>query len=283
MIFTMAISTQDLATQYQPTTWVLIDCRFDLVNPNWGYQNYLKNHIPGSIFADLNHDLSAPISIQTGRHPLPQPRNFIEKLASWGIKPGIQVVAIDTSNGTFAARVWWMLRAVGHTQVAVLDGGYNKWLRENRPTKYGSEVSEPTPFRYPTEFLHQPYKTTNDIINLLTESTYLLLDARSAERYRGEIEPIDLIAGRIPGALNRPTSENLLPDGTLKPAVVLREEILGLLHGTPPDHVVAYCGSGVTSCHLILAMEVAGLQGAFLYPGSWSEWIRDPDRLIERG
>lgn len=282
-MFNTTISTSNLAQQYKSQSWVILDCRSDLLKPEWGYQNYLEGHIPGSFFADLNRDLSASITPQTGRHPLPRPEEFIEKLAHWGVQPGVQVVAVDTANGTFAARIWWMLRALGHPQVAVLEGGYNLWLKEGRPIKQGTEQPEAVDIKYSPAYSNQPFNTSTELLNLLHNPDYKIIDARAPERFRGEVEPIDAVAGRIPGAVNRPTVANLQPDGSLKPAHVLRQEFLDLLQSTPSDHAICYCGSGVTSCHLVLAMEVAGLPGAHLYPGSWSEWIRDPERPIQQG
>lgn len=276
MNFDRIISTQELSENYAPMGWVLLDCRTDLLNPEWGFTSFTESHIPGSIYADLVKDLSGPITLQSGRHPLPNPEDFARKISKWGIQPGTQVVGIDTANGTYAARIWWMLRAIGHSQVAVLDGGFLKWLSESRPFETGNHSSIPANHIFPPRFAAAPFKTTAEVRNNLTDRKVLLMDARAPERFRGEIEPIDTIAGHIPGSVNRPTADNLTPDGTLKPPEVLRTEYLLLLEGVPPELVTMYCGSGVTSCHNLLAMEVAGLPGASLYPGSWSEWIRDP-------
>lgn len=281
MPFQQLISTQELADQLSPRSWIILDCRFDLLNPTWGQLNYQQAHIPGSVFADLNLECSAPVTPLSGRHPLPDPESFVDQVSRWGIQPQTQVVVVDSTNGTYAARIWWMLRAIGHLNVAVLDGGFLKWQRENRPVESGIVNPTPVEYRYPATYSHMRVKSTIEILENIQTSRLLLLDARAPERYRGEIEPIDSVAGHIPGALNRPTAANLNPDGTFKAVDVLRKEYDHLLQGTPANQVVVYCGSGVTSCHNLLAMDVASFKGAALYPGSWSEWIRDPSRPIE--
>lgn len=281
--FTTIIGTDELVRYHNPNTWVIIDCRFDLGDFNWGRRSFMQSHISGSIFADLNEDLSAPVTSATGRHPLPDPNVFVDRLSHWGIEPQVQVVVVDTANGTFSVRLWWMLKAFGHERVAVLDGGFTKWVNESRPTSAQLTAPLVKDYRYEPVFGHRPHVNREFINQIIHKDNYRILDARAPERYRGEVEPIDAVAGRIPGALNRPTSSNLKPDGTLKSPADLRNEFTALLRFTPPEQTVVYCGSGVTSCHLILAMEVAGFHGAALYPGSWSEWIRNPNAPIEKG
>jgi len=281
MTYTTIIDRSDLHAHLGDPDWVIIDCRFELLKPDWGFADYQSGHIPGAIYADLNKDLAAPITAETGRHPLPEPQRFIEKLSSWGIDAGKQVVVYDTVAGAFASRLWWMLRLYGHSAVAVLAGGLALWKREKLPLATGIETGRPSKFE------GQPdpgmYTDANEVERIRTHPAYRLIDARSPERYRGEAEPIDTIAGRIPGSVNRFHIENLLSGGRLLPAEELHAQFTQLLNGIDPQNVVVYCGSGVTSCFHLLAMEIAGLPGARLYPGSWSEWIRDPNRPIARG
>ena len=263
----------------------LLDCRFDLGDPEAGHRAYLKGHIPGAHFADLNTDLSAGVGPKTGRHPLPDPQAFAANLASWAVHPGSQVVVYDELNGSFAARAWWLLRWVGHLSVAVLDGGYKAWLAAGGPTAAGEEGRAPHP-------LHaSPATATVDsdavvdaaqVMALLRDPKRLLVDARAAERYAGTVEPIDAVAGHVAGAVNHPFAGNLAADGRFLPAEQLRQRWAAELGGRSPADVVAMCGSGVTACHNLLSLEVAGLHGAKLYAGSWSEWIRDPSRPIVR-
>jgi thiosulfate/3-mercaptopyruvate sulfurtransferase len=279
MSFTNLITTGQLAESRKPD-WVIIDCRFDLSTPDWGFENYQAGHLPGAVYAHLDHDLSGKVTGQTGRHPLPDPVVFAEKMTSWGIQAGTQVVVYDTTAGSFAVRLWWMLRYYGLPQVAVLDGGYPEWLREMRPIQSG--VFTPTPAPSPcVPSLHpEMLVTTSEVEEIRRDPAYLLIDARASQRFSGETEPIDAVAGHIPGAINRFHAKNITSDGLFKSLPHLRTEYDQLLNGTPPEKVVVYCGSGVTSCHLLLAMEMVGLKGARLYAGSWSKWIRDPARPI---
>lgn len=281
-MYSTVISTTNLNSNLTNPDFILLDCRSDLKDAQWGYQDYCQRHIPGSIFIDLNTQLSAPITPSSGRHPLPDPAVFIEFIASFGIQPGKQVVAIDTANGTFAARIWWMLRALGHNSVAVLDGGFNKWLSEGKEVDRVIPTPIMTTYRYQPSFSAKPSFSSADIEMQFRNHAYLLIDARAPERFRGEVEPIDAVAGRIPGAVNRPTAENLQPDGSLKPADVLRVELHQVLGQHSINKVISYCGSGVTSCFNLLVLEYAGLGEAALYPGSWSEWIRNPTHPIEK-
>jgi thiosulfate/3-mercaptopyruvate sulfurtransferase len=258
-----------------------VDCRFDLTNPDWGFEDYQQGHIPGSVYAHLDHDCSAPPTPHTGRHPLPSPQEFARTLERLGISNHTQVVTLDTSGGSFAARFWWMLKWLGHSSVAVLNGGWNAWKSAGFPIAQGVET------RPQGNFVPNPqpdkYITTSEMVKLLGKSEYKIIDARAPERYRGEFEPLDPVAGHIPGSLNRFHEKNLARAGKLKSAEILRKEFRELIGDTPPHQVIVYCGSGVTSCHHLLAMEHAGIQGAKLYAGSWSEWIRDPSRPIEVG
>lgn len=278
------ITTAALAEMLQTPAQVrVVDCRFELAAPAWGLESYLKAHIPGALFADLNRDLSSPITETSGRHPLPDPVEFTGKLAAWGIDPAKHVVVYDTTGGGFADRLWWLLRAVGHERVQLLDGGFPKWRAEDRPVQSGGEAAEPVRVQYPARFDKGLYVTTPEVQAMRQDPAYLLVDARSDVRFQGLAEPIDRVAGHIPGAVNRPHASNLNADGTFLPLEQLRREFGELVGGRPLDHVVVYCGSGVTSIHHLVALQALGLAGARLYVGSWSEWIRDPARPIATG
>jgi thiosulfate/3-mercaptopyruvate sulfurtransferase len=262
----------------------IVDCRFDLLNPQFGRRAYLDGHIPKARFADLNKDLAAPVTATSGRHPLPTAQAFAATLDRLGVGPDTQVIAYDDANGSFAARLWWLLRWVGHRSVAVLDGGLKAWILEGGALASGDEppLTEPTVHFCPRV---DPAAVIGaaDVEALLRDPGQLLVDARTAERYAGSVEPIDSVAGHIAGAVNHPFSRNLRPDGRFLPAAELRGLWEQRLAGTAPHQVTAMCGSGVTACHNLLSLEVAGLSGAKLYAGSWSEWIKDPNRPVARG
>lgn len=277
------LSTTRLAEALHNKSWVLIDTRFDLSKPDWGLENYLEGHIPGAIYASLDKDLAGPVSAQTGRHPLPDTDRIADTFTRWGISMNeTQVVAYDTLGGAYAVRLWWMLRYYGHEKVAILDGGYTKWLHENLPVERGSVV--PVPASRPFQPVIHPVMlaTVEDVSRIDLDPAYRLVDARAPQRYRGEIEPIDPVAGHIPGAVNRFHGDDLSSEGVFKSPDELRSEFLELLQGVPSQNAVIYCGSGITSCFHLLAMELAGLKGARLYAGSWSEWIRDPRRPVAK-
>jgi thiosulfate/3-mercaptopyruvate sulfurtransferase len=278
MTYTNLIEPSDLLDNLENPAWVIVDCRFDLTKPDWGLQEYQSEHIPGAVYANLSQDLSAPIGPLTGRHPLPKMETFANRLSAWGIDLTKQVIVYDTTSGSFAVRLWWLLRLVGHEAVAVLDGGFGKWKSDNLPTHSGIETNQPTTFHLPKNLPNNKFVTADEVDQIRTDPNFVLIDARSPERFRGEQETIDSVAGHIPGAVNRFYGLNLQADGTFKPKSVLKAEFENLLKGTDPKHVVVYCGSGVTSIHHLLALDVVGLKGARLYPGSWSEWIRDPKR-----
>jgi thiosulfate/3-mercaptopyruvate sulfurtransferase len=265
----------------------VIDCRFDLINPEGGRRAYLKGHIPGARYADLNKDLSAPVSPNSGRHPLPSPEDFATTLSKLGIRDVTQVIAYDDAGGSFAARLWWLLRWLGHTAVAVLDGGINAWSAAGGTLESGEEKPLPRgntgSGRTSSGADGAAVIETADIAAFLTDPKHLLVDARAAERFAGSLEPIDAVAGHIPGAVNQPFSANLAPDGRFLAGPELRRLWDARLAGRKAEHVAAMCGSGVTACHNLLSLEVAGLPGAKLYAGSWSEWIRDPKRPVASG
>jgi len=259
--------------------WRVFDCRHDLAKPDLGEQQYREGHIRGALFAHLERDLSGRKTGSNGRHPLPEPQDFEKWLEKTGLTPKDQAVCYDAGNGSMAARLWWMLRWIGHDKVAVLDGGFAKWTKEGRPVTI--DVPLFTPFNYPIKVRQD--SAVNAAIVEKNLHKLLLLDARAPVRYRGEQEPIDPVAGRIPGAKNRFNMDNLSSEGTFKPASLLKQEFEAVLAGSSPSEVIHYCGSGVAACHNLLAMEIAGLKGGKLYPGSWSEWARDPKRPQERG
>jgi thiosulfate/3-mercaptopyruvate sulfurtransferase len=275
------ISTRELAEHLDDPAWVVLDVRHDLAQPErWGEERYRDSHIPNARFVHLDRDLSAPKTGRNGRHPLPAPDACAELFSRLGIDAGTQVVAYDQDAGMFAARAWWMLRWLGHDAAAVLDGGFAKWTREGRPVTAAVPAARRGAFR----IRHVgPILDVEAVVDNLRASAMTLIDARAPERFRGETEPLDPVAGHIPGALNRPYARNVNPDATFKPPEALRREFAELLGATPLDRVVHYCGSGVTSTHNALAMEVAGLPGTRLYPGSWSEWCADAARPVARG
>ncbi len=275
------ISTADLAASLEDPRLVIVDARHDLTQPDtWGEAQYRAGHIPGARFAHLDRDLSAPKSGANGRHPLPTPATTAATFSRLGIDRGKQVVAYDQGGGMFAARAWWMLRWLGHDAVALLDGGFAKWTREARPVTTELPAARAASFEIRGV---GPTVSTPDVLASLHRHSLLLVDARTPERFRGETEPMDPVAGHIPGARNRPYTQNLAADGTWKPEAQLREELDAFLATAPPEAVVNHCGSGVTACHNILAMEIAGLAGSRLYPGSWSEWCADLARPVARG
>jgi thiosulfate/3-mercaptopyruvate sulfurtransferase len=279
-MYTTLISTDELADRLSDPSLALFDIRHDLMQPErWGADEYQKAHIPGATFLHIDSDLSGPKNGVNGRHPLPTPEAAAALFSRVGIDSTKQVVAYDQNNGVFASRLWWMLRWLGHESVAVLDGGFAKWSREGRAVT--SEAVEPAATTFVVKNV-APTVNSVGVESSLSRHTLLLVDARAPERFRGEVEPMDPVAGHIPGAVNRPASLNVTANGVFKPASALRTEYQALLGGRPHSDVVHYCGSGVTACHNILAMQIAGLPSTRLYPGSWSEWISNPDRPIAR-
>lgn len=275
------VTTEDLAAHLDDSNWIVFDCRFTLTDPDAGRQAYRKDHIPNARYVHLDEDMSAPITESTGRHPLPDIQIFTEKLCAWGVGVNKQVVVYDDSFGSIAVRLWWMLRWLGHPAVAMLDGGYPKWRKEQRPLTAEVPVMQKGSCACLPEF--SLIATVDDVERAMQTGDALLLDARSERRFSGEFEPLDTVAGHIPGAVNWNFEENLDIDGTYLPPEALRENYQALLKGRAPWQVIHTCGSGVTACHNLLAMEIAGLPGSRLYPGSWSEWIRDPSRPVATG
>jgi thiosulfate/3-mercaptopyruvate sulfurtransferase len=279
MNYTTLISTDTLAAHLGDPKLVIVDCRHNLSDVEAGANAYRVAHLPGAFFLHLDRDLSGPKTGKNGRHPLPDIAVLAATLGRIGIDGTKQVVAYDQNNGMWASRLWWMLQWLGHDRVAVLDGGIDKWIAERRPV--GAEL----PLARATAFEPGPPRPTassQEIMQHLVDGTLTVLDARAPERYRGDIEPIDPVAGHIPGAMNRPYVTNLTPQGTFKSPEALRHEFEAQLAHRAPASVVHQCGSGVTACHNVLAMAIAGLPGSRLYPGSWSEWSSDTSRPIAR-
>lgn len=258
----------------------VVDCRFVLSDPDAGRRAYGEGHLPGAVYAHLDNDLAGPVTPQSGRHPLPDPDDFAAVLGGWGIRPDTLVVAYDDASGALASRLWWMLGWAGHGPRRVLDGGIDAWRAAGLPLT----TAEPSPPRVPA-YPVQPHRErvagTGAVIEALSAGI-AVIDARARERYLGRQEPIDPVAGHIPGSLNHPFSANLADEGRFLPAAELAARLARL--GVGEDgNAIALCGSGVTACHIILAAAVAGLPEPRLYPGSWSEWIRDPERPVATG
>lgn len=272
---TTLISATDLAPHTANPNWLIVDCRFDLAKPQSGEQAYREGHIPGAVYAHLDRDLSSPITKESGRHPLPDPERFAQRLGAWGVSAETQVIAYDADTGAYAARLWWLLRWIGHEAVAVLDGGLRAWKEAGLPLT--AEVPQRTPTRFIAHPNRSAWLSTGEVAEKI-RAGWRLLDARAPERFAGKAEPIDPIAGHVPGAINHPLASNLNAEARFLSAADLRARYTRSQAGVEDDRTIAMCGSGVTACHLLLGMEIAGKRGARLYAGSWSEWIRDPDR-----
>ncbi|PHV13476.1 sulfurtransferase [Chitinimonas sp. BJB300] len=275
------IQVSELANQLGQTDLVLVDCRHDLTQPEAGRLAYEQGHLPGAVFAHLDHDLSGPKTGRNGRHPLPDPAQLERKLAALGIGTGSHIVAYDAHGGIFSARLWWLLKWVGFQAVQVLDGGVNAWLAA------GGQLDTMSPSITIGALEAQPnYAKVVDaetVLDNLDRQEFMVIDARAPGRFAGEGETMDPVAGHIPGAMNRFFQLNLQADGRFKPAEMLRNEWKTFLDGRDAHDTVQQCGSGVTACHNLLALEIAGLPGSRLYPGSWSEWCADPSRPVARG
>jgi thiosulfate/3-mercaptopyruvate sulfurtransferase len=275
---TTLIDPSTLAPRLTDPNWIIIDCRFDLTNPDKGEEQYREAHIPGARYAHLDRHLSGSKTGKNGRHPLPDSDVISRNFRDLGISAGTQVAAYDADNGMYASRLWWMLRWMGHDAVAVLDGGLARWQREGHPVRGGVESSTPGNFKgapRPGWRL-----SVDDVVALLGSPSRLLVDSRTPERYRGIGETLDKVGGHIPGAANYFYGQNLTAEKTFKSPDDLRTQWTPILRGRDPREVVVYCGSGVTACHNLLALEHAGIHGVKIFPGSWSEWSADPSRPV---
>lgn len=282
MPYSTLITAEELQAHLEDPNWVVVDCRFNLADHAQGRLDYVQAHIPGAVYAHLDDDLSGPIvKGSTGRHPLPSIERAAAVFANLGIGDGVQVVTYDDRGGMSSGRLWWMLRWLGHDAVALLDGGWQAWQAAGFATRSGEET------RLPATFTPQPRTElavdANTAGALAADPTYKVVDARAADRFRGENETMDPVGGHIPGAISGPFADNLGPDGRFKSPEELRARFAALLGDTPAEQTVFYCGSGVSAAHNILAVAHAGLGDARLYPGSWSEWITDPNRPVATG
>ena len=279
-MFTTLVST-DILAGHLDGSWVIVDCRYDLKNHAWGREQYRAGHVPGAVYASLSEDLAAPPNGTNGRHPLPCVEDMEATFGRFGIAAATQVAIYDQDAGSYASRLWWMLRYLGHEAAAVVDGGWAKWLREGRAVRAGDEA------RLAVSFHGRRRKDRRALVDeverMVGNPDVLLVDARAPERFEGVSEPLDRTPGHIPGAVNHFYRRNVTEDGVMLSPDALRRQFTETLAGQPADRVVMYCGSGVTACHNLLAMEHAGLRDAKLYAGSWSEWSADPGRPVERG
>ncbi len=273
------VTVDRLAERLDDPAWAVVDCRYRLADFGFGRRAHAESHIKGAVFADMGADLSGSvIAGKTGRHPLPEVAAIAARLSTWGIDASVQVVAYDDNGGAMAARLWWLLRWLGHDAVAVLDGGWPLWQGRGLPVRGGPESRAPRTFvpRVRPDLA----VTAEQVDQARGDPAWRVLDARNADRFRGENETIDPVAGHIPGARSAPYADNLEPDGRFKSKDTLRQRYREALAGVPAARAVCYCGSGVTAAHDLLAMAYAGLGDAKLYPGSWSEWIVDPARPV---
>jgi thiosulfate/3-mercaptopyruvate sulfurtransferase len=278
---TTLVQAADLMERLADPGWLVVDCRFDLGDTAAGERAWSQARVPGALYAHLDRDLSGPPGPATGRHPLPPHRSFAATLSRWGVTPATQVVAYDASAGMIAARLWWMLRWAGHDRVAVLDGGLQAWVAAGGPLDRSVRPREAT--RFEPRWRDGWLVSTGELASRVATGGCALVDARSPERFEGRVEPLDPVAGHVPGAVNHPCQSNLAGDGRFLPPAELQARWRATLREHGPAEAVCMCGSGVTACHDLLALELAGLGGARLYAGSWSEWIRDPGRPVARG
>lgn len=275
---TLISATELMAMQAGGVPLVVLDCSFDLGDTSAGERAYAAGHLPGAHYAHLDRDLSGPKDGRNGRHPLPDRQALARVAGRWGVRPGVQVVAYDDQGLPYAARAWWLLRWLGHEAVAVLNGGFAAWQAAGMAVE--THVRRRDPRLYVPHLKADRSVVTDEVVKQRAAGSILLVDARSPDRFAGQNETLDPVAGHVPDALNRPFTANLGPDGRFLPATVLHEQWKALLAGRPATELVSMCGSGVTACHNLLALEHAGLTGARLYAGSWSEWIRDPARPV---
>ena len=281
MSFSTLVSCDVLASHLDDPSWRVFDCRHQLSDVDYGARAYAEGHLPGAFFVHLDRDLSSPMNGTNGRHPWPDAQRLADQLGAAGVSPATQVVVYDDAGGMIAARLWYLLRWLGHENVALLDGGIAQWAKQGRPLSTALPVSAPA--RLAATIAPRDWLLDADaVLANLDRGELVLVDARAPDRFRGENETIDPVGGHIPGACNRFFRDNLDADGLFRPAAELRSEFLELLAGAQPAQSVMYCGSGASACVNLLAMEIAGLRGARLYAGSWSEWCSDPARPVAR-
>jgi thiosulfate/3-mercaptopyruvate sulfurtransferase len=277
------VDVDELTQKIGDPNWIPMDCRFALDRPELGAELYAQSHIPKSRYAHLDKDLSGAVTPSTGRHPLPRPEDFLSRLEQWGISEDTHVVAYDQNGGPFAARLWWLLRWIGHRHAYVLDGGFDAWVKNGETTTSELPSILPATRERPAKPSKEMWVTTDELKSELARGDARLVDARDNRRFRGEVEPIDPVAGHVPSAVNIPFLGNFKEAGGLLNAAQLHDRFAKVVGAGDPLAVIHICGSGVTACHNILAMEVAGLRGSRLYAGSWSEWIRNPDNPVALG
>ena len=281
MSYTTLIAPAVLFPHLEDPEWAIFDCRFSLAEPEKGLKDFLKGHIPGAQYAHLDHDLSGPvIPGKTGRHPLPDVDDLANTFSRWGIQDKTQVIAYDDMGGAIAARLWWLLRWLGHEKVAVLDGGWQRWMQEDFQTS--TVVTDRTPRLFNPRINENLICEASEVMEMVVQNTGCLLDARARERYDGLREPIDPVAGHIPSAHSLPFSENLNTSGLFKSPAELKSRFMAITNEKNLKNSCSYCGSGITATHNLLALAHAGYPGARLYPGSWSEWITDPTHPIAK-
>ncbi len=281
MNYQTIISVDDLNKNLSNENWFIFDCRFLLKDPKGGVDKFNQGHIPGAQFADMDQDLSSPMTQSSGRHPLPDPNEFINKLRAWGVSNNSQIICYDGISGAFAARMWWLLRWLGHQDVAVLDGGVEKWSEKGLPLE--TEVQTRTTGAFVGEAKNSMWVDIDFVRQQLKQEKISLLDARSAERFTAQDQKTDPVPGHVPGAVNYPFAGNLNSQGLFLPPNKLNERFASVFADNQQDQIINMCGSGVTACHNLLAMSIAGLPMTRLYVGSWSEWIKDSSRAIATG
>lgn len=272
------IAPDELARHLHEPTWRIVDCRFDLARPEQGNADYLAGHIPGAVYAHLDRDLAAAVTPESGRHPLPRPDVFAATLGGWGISADSRVVVYDQAGGAIAARLWWMLRWFGHRSVVMLDGGLEAWRRAGLPVD--AELPKFAPTIYTGKADMGMIVSTEELQQALQQNETLLIDARDAARFAGLTEPIDAVAGHVPGARSFPFTDSLSADGTWQSHERLEKAWADVLGNDRKRSWITMCGSGVTACHLAISAQLAGFAAPRLYVGSWSEWIRDPQRPV---
>lgn len=277
-MFTTLLSAKELFAHFDSADWVVFDCRFTLAEIEAGRVAYQQSHLPGAIYVHLDDDMSSPITASSGRHPLPDVTTFSEKLSAWGVDASKQVVVYDDAFGAVAGRMWWLLRWLGHTRVALLDGDLPTWQREAYPMQ--SEPPLLTPATFSPNVNNELLVDVEFVESRMSDDNFVIVDARAEARFLGDVEPLDNVAGHIPGAVNIPFDDNLAINSMFETREALSHLYKDIIKQVDYENVIHMCGSGVTACHNILAMEHAGMRGSRLYAGSWSEWITNSKRPV---